>query len=131
MTKANKAPNIEKNPNGLKRLPRAIYCSLKGYKAAWTYESGFRQYVVITAALSPLSFYISVSTTHCFILMASLVFILFSELVNSAIEAISDATIPEYNELIGRAKDLGSAGVFTAVLLAIAIWGVSIYQYLR
>ena len=58
-----------------------------------------------------------------------LVFLLFAEIVNSAIEAVADATMPEYNELIGRAKDLGSAGVFTAVLLAVVVWAVSIYQY--
>jgi diacylglycerol kinase (ATP) len=127
MTK--KAPDIDKNPSGLKRLPRAILCSLKGYKAAWKYESGFRQYAVICLVLSPFSYYIAQSLTHWFVLILCLAFLLFSELVNSAIEAIADATIPEYNQLIGRAKDLGSAAVFTAVLLALVIWGASIYQY--
>jgi diacylglycerol kinase (ATP) len=128
----NQSPNanIAKNVRGIKRIPRAIACSLKGYKAVWLYESGFRQYAVVAALLSPASFYISQSTTHWFVLIASLVFLLFSEIINSAIEAVSDAVIPEYNELIGRAKDMGSAGVFTAVLLVILIWGVSIYQYL-
>jgi diacylglycerol kinase (ATP) len=58
-----------------------------------------------------------------------LLFLLFAELLNTAVEAISDATTPEYNELIGRAKDLGSAGVFTAILLAVLVWGLSIYQF--
>ena len=130
MQKDSTDTNIAKNVNGVKRIPRAIACSLNGYKAAWLFESGFRQYAFIAAILSPASFYISQSTTHWFVLIASLVFLLFSEIINSAIEAVADAAIPEYNELIGRAKDLGSAGVFTAVLLVILIWGVSIYQYL-
>lgn len=125
----NDTPNIAKNESGLLRLPRAIFCSLKGYNAAWRYESGFRQYAVIAALVSSASFYIAGSVTHWFLLVGCLVFVLFAEIINSAIEAVSDATIPEYNELIGRAKDLGSAGVFTAVLLAILFWGVSLYQY--
>jgi len=121
--------NISKNQAGVKRLPRAIACSLKGYKAAWMHESGFRQYAVIAALVSPFSIVIAQSLSHGFILIACLVFLLVAEIINSAIEAVSDATIPQYNELIGRAKDLGSAGVFTAVLLCIGVWGLSIYQY--
>ncbi|MFQ3207961.1 MAG: diacylglycerol kinase (ATP) [Glaciecola sp.] len=122
-------PNIAKNESGIKRLPRAVLCSLKGYQAAWRYESGFRQYAFIAALLSPASLYIAQSLTHWFILIGCLVFVLFAELLNTAVEAISDATTPEYNELIGRAKDVGSAGVFTAILFAVLVWGLSIYQF--
>ncbi len=31
-------------------------------------------------------------------------------------------------ELAGRAKDLGSAAVFAAILLAVAIWGLVLYS---
>jgi len=124
-----KTPNIAKNVSGMKRLPRAILCSLKGYQAAWKHESGFRQYLLIAVLVSPASFYIAQSLTHWFMLIGCLIFLLFAEIINSAIEAVSDAVSQDYNELIGRAKDLGSAGVFTALLLAIVIWAVSIYEF--
>jgi diacylglycerol kinase (ATP) len=123
--------NIAKNPSGWRRLPRATYCSLMGLKAAWVHESSFRQYVSVSALLFPLSFVLAQSTLHCLMLIASLVFLLFSELVNSAIEAVADATKPQYDELIGRAKDLGSAGVFVVLLLNLLIWGVTLYEYAR
>lgn len=122
--------NIGKNVSGWKRLPRATYCSLKGYQAAWQHESGFRQYTVVSALLFPFSFYLATSSLHWLLLIACLVFLLFAEIVNSAIEAIADAAIPQYNALIGRGKDLGSAGVFTALLLAILIWGVALFEKL-
>lgn len=124
-----KTPNIAKNVSGMRRLPRAILCSLKGYQVAWKYESGFRQYLVIAMLVSPASFYISQSLAHWFVLIGCLVFLLVAEIINSAIEALSDAMFPDYNELIGRAKDLGSAGVFTALLLAIVIWAISVYEF--
>ena len=123
--------NIGKNTTGFKRLPRATWCSLKGYYAAWKYESGFRQYLILSAITLPFSYYLALSTTHLFVLIGSLVFLLFAEIINSAIEAIADAVIPEYNELIGRAKDLGSAGVFTALMFALIVWGNAIYCYLK
>jgi diacylglycerol kinase (ATP) len=125
----NKDQRIDKNVSGIKRLPRAIYCSMKGYKAAWIFESGFRQYAVISLLLLPVSFIIASSILHTLALIGCLVFLLFSEIINSALEAIADATIPEYNPLIGRAKDLGSAGVFTALMFALLVWSISIYHY--
>jgi diacylglycerol kinase (ATP) len=50
------------------------------------------------------------------------VLVLIVELLNSAIEAVADAVTLENNELIGRAKDLGSAAVFLSLLSAGALW---------
>ena len=125
----NQASNIHKNTSGWRRLPRATICSLKGYKAAWQFESGFRQYSVISLLLLPISFFISQSTLHWFLLVGSLVFLLFAEIVNSAIEAIADALTTEFNEFVGRGKDLGSAGVFSALLFALTVWINAIYEY--
>lgn len=122
--------NIHKNVSGWKRLPRATICSLKGYKLAWKYESGFRQYATISLILFPVSFYISESTLHWFLMVASLMFLLFAEIINSSIEAVADAITTDFNEMIGRGKDLGSAGVFTALVFAIAVWGHALYVYL-
>ncbi|MGQ8364243.1 diacylglycerol kinase [Glaciecola sp. 1036] len=102
---------------------------MKGYGAAWRYESGFRQYTVISALLFPVSFFIAQTLVHWILLIASLVFVLFSEIVNSAVESVADALKPEYDPLIGRAKDLGSAGVFTALMFALVVWSISFYQY--
>ena len=124
-----KSKNINKNSTGFKRLPRAICCSLQGFSAAWKYESGFRQYLVLSCLLLPVSFFVAQTTVHWLILLGSLVFLLFSEIVNSAIEAVGDVADPQYNELIGRAKDLGSAGVFLALALAIIVWGTGMYEY--
>ncbi|HEX9446069.1 MAG TPA: diacylglycerol kinase, partial [Candidatus Binatia bacterium] len=41
---------------------------------------------------------------------------------NSAVEATVDRIGPEQHELAGRAKDLGSAGVFVAIALAVVVW---------
>ena len=45
------------------------------------------------------------------------------ELLNSAIEAVVDRIGSEWNELSGRAKDLGSAAVFVLLVLTFVTWG--------
>lgn len=121
--------STSKNPSGLKRLPKALKHSISGLGMAWKYEAGFRQYTVVSLLLTPFSFVLSQSFMHWVMLIASLVFLLYSEIVNSAVEAVADATKPEYDPIIGRAKDLGSASVFVALLLAILVWTIAVYQY--
>lgn len=45
-----------------------------------------------------------------------------AELLNSGIEAVVDRIGTEFNELSGRAKDLGSAAVFVMLILTLVTW---------
>ena len=47
---------------------------------------------------------------------------LCAELLNSAIEAVVDMVSPEFHELAGRAKDMGSAMVFVSLTIAGVSW---------
>ena len=44
------------------------------------------------------------------------------EFLNTAIEKLSDHVTPEHRNAIGRIKDYGSAGVFSAICLAGLTW---------
>jgi diacylglycerol kinase (ATP) len=50
--------------------------------------------------------------------------VLSAELLNSAIEAVVDKVSPEFNELAGRAKDMGSAAVFVLLVLVALSWAL-------
>lgn len=50
--------------------------------------------------------------------------VLSAELLNSAIEAVVDKVSPEFNELAGRAKDMGSAAVFVLLVLVVLSWAL-------
>ena len=56
------------------------------------------------------------------LLIGSLLLVMMVELLNSAIEAAIDRIGPERHELSGRAKDLGSAAVFIALLNVAVLW---------
>ena len=63
--------------------------------------------------------------------LVPLLALLTVELVNSAIEAIVDRIGNEFNELSGRAKDLGSAAVFVCLLASAVSWLAIAFQNLR
>ncbi len=115
------------NGQGVARIFKATYCSFKGFKAAFNYESAFRQELLLTLMLLPLAFYVAQSRLHLLALIASLLFLLFAEIINSALEALADKITLEHDELIGRAKDLGSSGVFIALTLLAMVWAEALF----
>ena len=51
-----------------------------------------------------------------------MVLVFIVELLNTAVECAIDRIGPEYHELSGLAKDVGSAAVLVSLLLAAFVW---------
>ena len=111
-----------KSKDGITRLFKAVQYSMNGLRSAFRYEAAFRQEILISVILLPIALWISQSFVEAAILIGSLVFVLFVELLNSAIETVADAITLDDHRLIARAKDLGSAAVLLAIALAVLTW---------
>lgn len=112
---------------GLSRLIAATRYSYKGCKAAWKHEEAFRQEVLLLVVMGPLALWLGNGFAEKAILLASVAFVVIVELLNSAIEAITDRVGTDYHKLSGRAKDMGSAAVFLSITLMAVIWLVKIW----
>ncbi len=110
----------------LERISKAIEYSAEGLKAAFASEVAFKQEVIAFAILFPLSLFFKVTLAGHAMLIASLFLVLIVEIINSAIEAIVDRISLEQHELSKKAKDMGSAAVFLAILNMIIVWIVII-----
>lgn len=108
----------------LQRLVKATRYSLKGLLAAFRREQAFRQEVLVLVFVIPAGLWLGKNGVERVLLIGSWLLVMVVELINSAIEAVVDRVGLERNELAGRAKDLGSAAVFCAIVLAIALWVV-------
>jgi len=115
-------PSPYKSTGGFKRVANAARYSMQGLVAALRYESAFRQELMLAAVLAPAAFWVGQNAGQILLLIGSMVLVLIVELLNSAIEAVADAVSLETNQLIGRAKDLGSAAVFLSLLLCAMVW---------
>lgn len=108
--------------SGFTRLIDATRYSMQGFKAAWRNEAAFRQELVAVIILLPLAYFIARDITQLLLLTMPLFILLIVELVNSALEAVVDRIGNDPHELSGRAKDMGSATVFIALLLVFVSW---------
>jgi len=111
-----------KKNTGLKRILLAAGYSIQGLKSAFKYEAAFRQELLLAAILIPLACYLEVTQTQRILMIAPVFLVMIIEIINSAIEAVVDRIGSEHHELAGRAKDMGSAAVFIALMLTAYIW---------
>ena len=102
--------------------------SVAGLKAAWKNEIAFRTEAFVILVMTPLGIWLGQSAVERALLIGSCALILIVELLNSAVEAIVDRIGPERRELSKRAKDMGSAAAFLAMVTAAIVWGVIFYK---
>ena len=125
MTKPNEKPaNAEdlKGKKGLKRLINATRYSWQGIRAGWVNEAAFREECALEIVMIPIALFLPVTILEKMLLVNSVLFVLFAEITNSAIEAVVDRFGPEIHPLAGRAKDMGSAAVLFALVICGLTW---------
>ena len=116
---------------GIKRIINAFGYSMKGLRAAFKHESAFRQETALLIILLPIAFLLGQNIVVYSILIGSLMLVIIVELLNSAVEAVVDRVGDEHHNLAGRAKDIGSAAVFVALVNVGVIWSMYVFQYFR
>lgn len=109
---------------GIKRIISATGYSLKGLASCWHNEAAFRQEVAGSIVLVPLAFYLGDSSIEVALMVLTCMLVLIVELLNSSVEAAIDRIGPEYHDLSGRAKDIGSAAVLLSIGTLIITWGL-------
>ena len=113
---------------GPRQILKALIWSWKGLRAGWTYEASFRLEVYLCIIFFPLGLWLGRGGVEKALLCGSLLLVLSAELLNSAIEAVVDKVSPEFNELAGRAKDMGSAAVFLLMMNVLLCWTLVLWQ---
>lgn len=102
----------------------ATLYSLNGLRASWYSEAAIRQELAVMFFLIPAAFFVTPETAERLILISSLFLVLITELLNTAIEALADKVSIEFHELIRKTKDIASAAVFVAIVLATLSWAM-------
>lgn len=118
---------LQKQRSGLARMWHAFLFSLAGLRAGWG-ETAFRQEAIAAVVLVPLAFWVGRTWVEVSLLAGSVLLLMIIELLNTAVETAIDRIGPEWHALSKRAKDMGSAAVLLAVMLAGGMWAAALYQ---
>ena len=114
---------------GLTRIFNAYKYSMKGFKAGLINEASIRQEFFLATILTVAAFFFYNNSAQLILLIAMPWIVVVAELLNSGIEAVVDRIGPEFHELSGRAKDLGSAAVFVTLILTLLAWVIIVLEH--
>jgi diacylglycerol kinase (ATP) len=103
-------------------LQNAFFYSRDGLQAAYRYEAAFRLEAYLAVLLLPAALLLRGDGLGRALLIGSVFLVLIAELLNSAIESVVDRISLDSHNLSKRAKDIGSAAVFLALINAFLIW---------
>ena len=104
------------------RFWRATLNTRNGLAFAIRSEQAFREELVALALAFPLALLVGVSGMRRVELIAVVALVLVVELLNTAIEKLADRLTTEHDPQIGQVKDMGSAAVGVALVMAGAFW---------
>ena len=104
------------------RLWRATINSRNGLIFAARSEQAIRQELIALVLAIPLAWLIGTTVMRRIELFGAVVLVLVVELLNTAIEKLSDRLTTDHDPQIGRVKDMGSAAVGVALIMAATFW---------
>ena len=104
------------------RIWQAVINSWNGLVAVTRSETAFRQELFLLVLAIPLAFMLTEDVGRRFMLIGVIVFILIVELLNTAIEKLSDRVTRDNDPAIKNIKDMGSAAVGLSLMAAGAVW---------
>lgn len=112
----------DKSKDGLQRVWNAMMYSFEGIGSSLKHEAAFRQEFVLALILTPVAILLPVGLIGTGMMIVSLLIVLITELLNSALEWTIDYISQETHPYAKRAKDMGSAAVFFALLNVLVVW---------
>jgi diacylglycerol kinase (ATP) len=109
---------------------RATLNSWRGLMVAAKSEQAFREELLALVIAVPLAFVLASEAWKWLALIGVILLLMAVELLNTAIEKLSDHVTPARHPDIGRIKDIASAAVGVALAIAGLTWLLAIAERL-
>lgn len=115
-----------------KKPYESIKYAMQGFQEVWRQELNFRIEIYIVSLVIILGIYFSISFIEWIILIYASIMVLFAEIINTAIERVTDIQANKHKiYLAKKAKDIAASAVLLmclqAVILGSVIFGQKIF----
>ncbi|MDE5883121.1 MAG: diacylglycerol kinase family protein [Muribaculaceae bacterium] len=113
-----------------KKRGKAFIYAWQGFKALLRYEHNARIHLVAAVVAICAGIIFGISAVEWCVVVMCIGLVIAAEALNSAVEALADKISPDYDPLIGRAKDLGATAVTLLALVAAAVGCIVYLPYI-
>jgi diacylglycerol kinase len=108
---------------------RSFGYAFKGLATLVREQHNARIHLLATLVVGGAAVYLQVSRLDWLILLLTVVLVWLAEAINTALEYLADATVPEQHPLVGKAKDVAAAGVLLCAAVAVVVAGLVFIPY--
>ena len=115
----NRAFEFHKRLRSFGHAWRGVTLTLRSQHNAWIHAT-------VTAAVIVAGFFLSLSRGDWCLIALATASVWTAETLNTALEFLADAAIPEFHPTVGRAKDLAAGGVLLSAVGALIV-GVLVF----
>jgi len=98
--------------------------AFRGISALLSDEHNARIHAIAAVAVIILGFVLKVNPVEWCLLIIVIGLVFITELINSSLEKIADVADPQWNEMIGKAKDYSAAAVLISAGVSLIIGGL-------
>ncbi len=109
---------MDKQEFSLTKRIKSFKHAINGFKILLKEEHNARIHLVAALMVISLSLYLKLDKIEWMFILFSIGIVFIGEILNSAIENLSDFVSPKKNQFIKKAKDLGAAAVLLSAILA-------------
>jgi len=111
---------------GIGRIVNATRCSFAGLRATFRHEAAFRQEIALGCLTLPLLMVLPTPAVYRLAVLGAYCGVLVTELLNTAVEKVTDRASPNLHPLAKQAKDMGSAAVLVSLVALAIAWGFAL-----
>lgn len=104
--------------------------AFRGLSSLFINQHNSRIHLIAAAIVITLGFIFKLSLIEWCLLILVIGLVFLTELINSSLEAVSDAVRPEWHEMIMKAKDYAAAGVLIAAIISVLVGGLIFIPHL-
>lgn len=112
----------------MKTVMNSFNHAISGIMQAFKLEKNMRVHFVIMVAVIVTAVVVHVTRFEMIALVLAIAFVLFAELLNTAVEAICDLITKEYNEFAKIAKNVAAGAVLISAATAVAVGYLVFYR---
>lgn len=112
----------------IRKLRQSFHYAVRGMRACMKTERNFRIHLTATVYVGVAAWIAGLDATRCAVLCLCFALMMATELLNTAIERLSDRQASCYDSLVREAKDIAAAAVFLCALFCVVI-GLLFFVY--
>ncbi len=105
----------------VRSFPEALACAVRGLRHAARTQRHFRAQLIIAAGALLFAAWAEVPPVELAVLAVTVAVVLGAELLNTAVENLTDLLHPDHSPAAAAVKDVSGAAAMVAALLALAV----------